>query len=297
MRERMDRLMISRIQIQTDMKANQEEDSEDEDAQEMANQWMLSYLQGDTDARYRQEEEEGRHDVEVEREEEHQLEQEEEGRHQEEEDREEEQVEDDDDDEEVEQEENLFNHQYFEASSDYFSQSSSQLFPSSPMRSWTYRDQEVSDDSDQVTSESQLTPSQPHSYSNNDQPSSFPVNQPSTVSLFQQCLIFLVKFIVDEITRLNMQEMELVYDLRGHMQQLQREISELRDSIKCCMEMQLKLQQCINQETLSGDLGNSKFCALSLSISPINIVFGSREVGEKKEKEGMLKSFSCLVKK
>lgn len=226
MRERMDRLMISRIQIQTDMKANQEEDSEDEDAQEMANQWMLSYLQGDTDARYRQEEEEGRHDVEVEREEEHQLEQEEEGRHQEEEDREEEQVEDDDDDEEVEQEENLFNHQYFEASSDYFSQSSSQLFPSSPMRSWTYRDQEVSDDSDQVTSESQLTPSQPHSYSNNDQPSSFPVNQPST-------------------------EMELVYDLRGHMQQLQREISELRDSIKCCMEMQLKLQQCINQETLS----------------------------------------------
>jgi regulator of replication initiation timing len=36
--------------------------------------------------------------------------------------------------------------------------------------------------------------------------------------------------------------MEFVYDLKGHMEQLHREISELRKAIQSCMEMQMNLQ-------------------------------------------------------
>ncbi|KZV43448.1 hypothetical protein F511_09891 [Dorcoceras hygrometricum] len=43
-------------------------------------------------------------------------------------------------------------------------------------------------------------------------------------------------------------EMDLLYDLKGHMDQLHQEISELRRSIKCCMTMQMKLQRSIKQE-------------------------------------------------
>ncbi|KAG4956716.1 hypothetical protein JHK82_042429 [Glycine max] len=42
--------------------------------------------------------------------------------------------------------------------------------------------------------------------------------------------------------------MELIYDLRGHMELLYNEISELRKSIKGCMEMQIELQQSMKQE-------------------------------------------------
>ncbi|KAM7500423.1 hypothetical protein LguiA_024837 [Lonicera macranthoides] len=44
------------------------------------------------------------------------------------------------------------------------------------------------------------------------------------------------------------QEMELVYDLRGHMEQLHQEMSEIRKSIKSCVSMQVKLQRSIKQE-------------------------------------------------
>lgn len=44
------------------------------------------------------------------------------------------------------------------------------------------------------------------------------------------------------------QEMELIYDLRGHMVQLQHEMSELRKSIKSCVNMQSKLQRSIKHE-------------------------------------------------
>ncbi|KAL7131377.1 hypothetical protein ABFS83_13G193400 [Erythranthe nasuta] len=43
-------------------------------------------------------------------------------------------------------------------------------------------------------------------------------------------------------------EMELIYDLRGHMEQLHQEMSELRKSIKCCMDMQMKMQRSIKNE-------------------------------------------------
>ncbi|KAK1410906.1 hypothetical protein QVD17_37448 [Tagetes erecta] len=42
-------------------------------------------------------------------------------------------------------------------------------------------------------------------------------------------------------------EMELIYDLRGHMEQLHGEIMELRKSIKSCVNMQVKLQHSFKQ--------------------------------------------------
>lgn len=43
-------------------------------------------------------------------------------------------------------------------------------------------------------------------------------------------------------------EMELIYELRGHMEQLHQEIFEIRRSINSCMNMQMKLQHSIKQE-------------------------------------------------
>ncbi|GMJ12586.1 hypothetical protein HRI_004927800 [Hibiscus trionum] len=55
-------------------------------------------------------------------------------------------------------------------------------------------------------------------------------------------------------------EMELICDLRGHIEQLQREMSELRKSIMSCMDMQMKWQQySFNRELLhSGGREESK---------------------------------------
>ncbi|XP_016502604.1 uncharacterized protein LOC107820774 [Nicotiana tabacum] len=43
-------------------------------------------------------------------------------------------------------------------------------------------------------------------------------------------------------------EMELIYELRGHMEQLHQEIFEIRRSINSCVNMQMKLQHSIKQE-------------------------------------------------
>lgn len=49
-----------------------------------------------------------------------------------------------------------------------------------------------------------------------------------------------------------LQEMEIIYDLRGHMVQLYQEMSELRKAIKSCVDMQMTLQQSMKQEIHSG---------------------------------------------
>lgn len=48
--------------------------------------------------------------------------------------------------------------------------------------------------------------------------------------------------------------MELINELRGQMKQLYQEMSELRKSINCCMDMQVKLQDSIKEEMISGEL-------------------------------------------
>lgn len=53
--------------------------------------------------------------------------------------------------------------------------------------------------------------------------------------------------------------MELIYDLRGQLEQLHREMRELRKSINSCMDMQVKLQHSNPQEVHSGELGDFEF--------------------------------------
>ncbi|XP_059301496.1 uncharacterized protein LOC132053468 [Lycium ferocissimum] len=43
-------------------------------------------------------------------------------------------------------------------------------------------------------------------------------------------------------------EMELIYEMRGHMEQLHQEIFEIRRSMKSCMNMQMTLQRSIKQD-------------------------------------------------
>ena len=42
--------------------------------------------------------------------------------------------------------------------------------------------------------------------------------------------------------------MELIYEMRGHMEQLHQEIFEIRRSINSCMNMQMNLQHSIKDE-------------------------------------------------
>ncbi|GAV92522.1 hypothetical protein CFOL_v3_35901, partial [Cephalotus follicularis] len=212
-RERMDQLMISRAQRQTDIDIHQEGEQDEEESQERIGQLMLSYVQQHLHppVSTNQEEQEGEEGIDeaetVEAEEE--IEEE---------------------DEEVDREEgsSTLGRQFHEAN-DYYDQSSSPVHMPSPslLRSWSYRDGEVGDDSDRVASTSPRQPLQSPSYYHDSQPFSFSANRPSM-------------------------EMELIYDLRGHMEQLQREMSELRKCMMSCMEMQIKLQQSIQQEAHSG---------------------------------------------
>ncbi|CAJ2637627.1 unnamed protein product [Trifolium pratense] len=126
--------------------------------------------------------------------------------------------EDDDDDEEEEEREeeqggkSLASSLYHEVG-DYSNQSSP----------WSYRDNEAGDDFDRVASTSSLPYQSPSFYHDSRR------NSPST----NQHSI----------------EMDIIYDMRGHMEQLHQEMTELRKSIKSCldMQMQMQLQQSNNQ--------------------------------------------------
>ncbi|KAE9598691.1 hypothetical protein Lal_00022382 [Lupinus albus] len=143
------------------------------------------------------------------------------------EEKEEEEVRRNDEDEEEQKEEEeeedehegetLMSNSYNEAG-DYFSQSSS---PTN-MTTWSYIDNETGDDFDRVASISS-PPSQSQSFCQDTQQNSSSVNHHSI-------------------------EMELIYDLRGQMEQLHCEMSELRKSMKTCMDMQMQAQQSNNQE-------------------------------------------------
>ncbi|KAJ7010260.1 ubiquitin-protein ligase [Populus alba x Populus x berolinensis] len=123
-------------------------------------------------------------------------------------------------------------HQYMEAT-DYFDQSSPSQHSPYPFRSWNYSDDnEVAD----VCEQAQTTPlhlplppqasSQERRYSSSKSHSSL--------------------------------EMEFVYDLKGHMEQLQREMSELRKSIQSCMEMQMNLQNSLKAREVYPVQGNGE---------------------------------------
>lgn len=253
-RERMDDLMTSHLQRQTQPLGHQEEEQDDLSSQERVEQLMSSLLQG-------HEHPIGNRRGEEEHEELGQQEEEEEGDAPDEDDQgyiiedeedngnghEDEEIVDDDDDEQMEDDEevegheeeeeeggSLIGHQYHEAS-DYFDQTTSSFYmPSQSLRSWSFNDNEMNDDHEQVASTSSDQPPPSHSYYQDPQ-------QHST------CM--------DNLSM----EMELIIDLRGQMRQLQREMSELRKSIKSCMEMQVTLQDSMKQEMSSvrGDAARS----------------------------------------
>ncbi|CAK8531605.1 unnamed protein product [Lathyrus sativus] len=84
--------------------------------------------------------------------------------------------------------------------------------------SWSYRDNEAGDDFDRIPSTSSQQPFQsPSFYHENTPQNSSPINHHSI-------------------------EMEIIYDMRGHMEQLYQEMSELRKSIKSCMDMHMQMQ-------------------------------------------------------
>ncbi|XP_023003952.1 uncharacterized protein LOC111497396 [Cucurbita maxima] len=113
---------------------------------------------------------------------------------------------------------------------DYLDQSVSPLQLASPsmVSSLSYQDNEMGEDSNRGASSSspQLFP--PQFSSNNQRSSRVSTNHHPSI------------------------EMEVICDLRGHMEQLYREMSELRKSIKCCMDMQLMLHQSIKHEAVAG---------------------------------------------
>ncbi|KAK6283302.1 hypothetical protein POUND7_017127 [Theobroma cacao] len=203
-RERMDRLMISRVQMQADRAESQEDKEDDEDRMVQ----VMSYLQRHSHPSGGQEGRGGVQEVDGQEEEE------------------------DDEDEER----SLISHQYHEANS-YFNQSTSSMQMPSPslMRSWSFQDDnEIGNDSDRGPSTFSPPPgaSQPQYFQDTRQSSSSSINRPSL-------------------------EMELICDLRGHMEQLHQEMAELRRSIMSCMDMQMKLQQSFNPEVHS-DGGEGK---------------------------------------
>ncbi|KAM3694161.1 hypothetical protein ACJW31_07G039200 [Castanea mollissima] len=199
-RERIDRLMVSRLDRQMHL-----EEREDENGSQEGMDQFMSFKHSFTDPSGSQQEEE------EEEEDEEQVEEEEE----------------EDRDVAEEGEESLISGQYHEAGDDFDESSSSmQIASPYPLGSWSYQDNQVGDDSDQVTSTSprQHLPSQPY-YQDSQQNSA--ATNPNSI------------------------EMELIYDMKGQMEQLYHEMSELRKSIKSCMDMQMMLQQSSKQESHS----------------------------------------------
>ncbi|KAL5773766.1 hypothetical protein ACOSP7_013413 [Xanthoceras sorbifolium] len=235
-RDTMDQLMTSRAVRQADIDRYHEE--EDEDTQERMNQLLLSHLQRHLhQATTSQEEEQTQErnqlvhvdqvaEEEQQRQEEYydQEEEEEDYHYQEEEEEEDDEEADEDEDEEQEEEEDRssISHPFHEVS-EYFQSSSTLQMPSPSMiTSWSYRDNEVGDESDPVASPSpQPLPSQ--TYYEDSRRSPDPANHLSL-------------------------EMELIYNLRGQIEQLHREMSELRKSVQSCTDMQIKMQHSNQQE-------------------------------------------------
>ncbi|OIV91662.1 hypothetical protein TanjilG_26515 [Lupinus angustifolius] len=113
--------------------------------------------------------------------------------------------------------ERLISNSYHEVC-DYLNQSSSPIH----LTTWNHKDNETGDDFDRFASISS-PPSQSQSFCEESRRNSSSTNHHSI-------------------------EMELIHDMRGHMEQLYREISELRKSMETCMVMQMQLKQCKNQE-------------------------------------------------
>ncbi|KAE9594264.1 putative aminoacyltransferase, E1 ubiquitin-activating enzyme [Lupinus albus] len=223
-RDKMDRLMKSHRGVQTHLVSRQDEEED--------NQVFVSFLQEclhpasspQADERERvdeqEEEEEAEPEDDIEEESEEDIEDPEEDIDEEpEEDNIEEEEEEEEEEEKVEEHEGerLISNSDHEVC-DYFNQSTSPTH----LTTWSYKDNETGDDFDRVASMS-LPPSQSESFCEESRRNSSSTDHHSI-------------------------EMELMYDMRGRIEQLHQEISELRKSMMTCMDMKMQLQQCKNQE-------------------------------------------------
>ncbi|XP_068322015.1 uncharacterized protein [Pyrus communis] len=234
-RDRIDRLMVSRLEIQAQPDGSQE--GEDNDINHDRTNLLVSFLQKHHQNQQQQELQPARSQEEQQvQEQEHQEDQ-----NMTEEDDEEEDDDEEGDDDKGGEERSLISAQYQEASDDFYHCTSLQPSPSH-MTSWSYQDIEVGDNFGRAASTSpprhfpshsyypnsrQGSPSPSPSYHQNHHDFSSPSNHPSI-------------------------EMEFIYDMRGQMEQLYREMSELRKVIKSCVDMQLVMQQSLKQEVHSG---------------------------------------------
>ncbi|GFS44770.1 hypothetical protein Acr_00g0091890 [Actinidia rufa] len=243
LRDTMDQLMISRAERHPHSMGNEQEDVQD--LHNRLEQLMLSQIQRQTQTTNGQQED-GEQEEKVEDENEDQVE--------DEQDEEEEEEEEDENEEEQQQEERPIRHQYSETG-DYVDQ------VGAGVRSWSHEsDHEVSDDFDQVASPSSQPPqSSQASYPDTQLFSSF-ANRSSIVSAFPllsflfDLFLSLSEFMITSLLSGQVislplqQEMECIYDLRGHMEQLHHEMAEIRKSLQSCMNMQAKLQRSIKHE-------------------------------------------------
>ncbi|KAK9149956.1 hypothetical protein Syun_008265 [Stephania yunnanensis] len=119
-----------------------------------------------------------------------------------------------------------FEHQYDEAHDEYFQTASSSLQLPQPSQStpWNhYDDQEINENSDAFPSTTSFPSRQSQSHYPNSQ-------------------------LFSSLTNHSSLEIDLIYDLRGHLASLHQEMAELRKSMKSCMEMQMTLRSSIKQE-------------------------------------------------
>lgn len=81
-----------------------------------------------------------------------------------------------------------------------------------------------------------------------------------------------IKCLVNGIMFLDLQEMDLIYDLRGQMEQLHHEMAELQKSIRGCMNMQVKLQQLMKLK-VSAASHSGEFRKLDVLVSYLSLGF------------------------
>ncbi|KAI9198288.1 hypothetical protein LWI28_013034 [Acer negundo] len=211
-RDTMDQLMTSRAMTQADIDGYHEE--EDETTQERMSQLLLSHLQRHLHpATTNQEEEEQTQEIDQVEEEYRDQEEEEDDHYQEEEEDEEEEEEDEEEEEEEEEERSSMSHQFHEAGEYCQSSSTIQMPSPSAITTWSFRDIEVGDDSDHPVASSPPPPPPPKPL-----PSQTYYQDSSSRS-------------PEPANRLSI-EMELIYDLRGQMEQLNIEMAELRKSLQ-----------------------------------------------------------------
>ncbi|CAI0393686.1 unnamed protein product [Linum tenue] len=221
-RERIDRLMLSRAHIQ----ANQEQQrSEADENQEKMAQLALSYFHREANEEDDDVFQEKQSDRVEKPEEQEEVDEETEDEESEDEEEEEEEYLD----QEEHQQESLTSRQFVEAN-DLFDQSSQSIFSPSPFRSWNYGERQDMEEYDRFSNAA----SQLH-------------NQPFRSSQDRRrCSCSTSHALI---------EVDVVNELRGNMEQIRSEMTDLRKLMQSCMEMQMNFMRLVKHEIQPDEVG------------------------------------------